>query len=151
MNPENVQKPQKRRRRAPRGQSQRKRLRHVGLHARRTRNNPVEAAIAEKWFKDNDPDSSRGFNEGMGRLQDLMVVYPPGEAGLPSSPFSNRRVVFWITQREATIVATVMQWLGSPVGREWLFDILRKCGYEIQQVKKSKEIPPIQRSTGGNP
>jgi hypothetical protein len=41
-----------------------------------------------------------------------------------------------LTQPEATCAATLMQWLGSPVGFSWLEETVRKCGYELREVKR---------------
>ena len=41
---------------------------------------------------------------------------------------------FRITKRDACIVATVIQWLGSNVGFDFLRTCLEKCGYRLDRI-----------------
>ena len=40
-----------------------------------------------------------------------------------------------LTQPEATCAATLMQWLGSPVGFCWLDETLQQAGYRLERVR----------------
>jgi len=40
------------------------------------------------------------------------------------------------TERDRTVAATVIQWLGSAVGLSFLREALERCGYEIIQKRR---------------
>jgi len=40
-----------------------------------------------------------------------------------------------LTQREAEVAATVVQWLGSPVGWCFLEQCIERCGYQLKKKK----------------
>ena len=80
-----------------------------------------EAAFAKQWAKQCEPVSA--VNDGNGTLQGLM------------NEKDNPHYVYEITQRDATIVATVIQWLGTNCGMEFLGRALRDCGYELEKKK----------------
>ena len=87
---------------------------HVGCKAyryKRRDDNEQERVFAEKWLEIND-----GHARTLAHLlaENPNTLYPPG----PSD-------------REKVVAATVIQWLGSPVGQGFL----RDCGY----VKKERE------------
>lgn len=75
--------------------------RHRGLHEARYKNNPLEATIAHWWFEKQE------------RSQLLSTLL--GTEG---------RQVF-VTQRDATVAATLIQWLASDVGQNFLCDVHR--------------------------
>lgn len=87
------------------------RIKHRGLHTHRFKDNPEEKRFAEAWEKMNKEGHTLAYlldpQNGVGRLRPLEI-----------------------SQGEATAAATVIQWLGSPVGQIWLSDL----GY----VKRSK-------------
>jgi hypothetical protein len=98
-------------------------IKHVGISAYRLRpslNNPREVVFAEQWADRNENKSYRRH----GVLEVLIASQSDGGV------FRN------ITQVEATTAATVVQWLGSPVGFEFLEDCLNKCGYRLEPIKK---------------
>jgi hypothetical protein len=93
-------------------------VRHIGLHADRLapeQNNPREVAFAELWQ-----------HEQLTHLLDQLL-------GLKRE----------LTQRECTVAATVIQWLGSNVGMNFLRMSLDKVGYTIT-LKRS----PVKLHTG---
>lgn len=106
-----------------------KRIRHVGLHHERLlkkQNNPRERAFAKAWSR-----------EARETLQALMLV---GSAPLTEHPaltaiMNRRRTAYVIDARDAEIVATVIQWLGSNCGMAFLSEALRECGYQIKEIK----------------
>lgn len=43
-----------------------------------------------------------------------------------------------VSQDTATAVATIVQWLGSPIGFAFLEQTLKKAGYRVAPIKKEK-------------
>lgn len=82
------------------------RLKHFGRHTHRFRDNPEEKRIAEAW------DAAQEYGDTLAWLLDRRPV----QIGRPMTP----------SDIEITAAATVIQWLGSPVGQAWLRDL----GYE---------------------
>lgn len=70
-----------------------------GLHPHRFKDNPEEKRFAEAWSQDSN-----------GRLKYLLCE---GDQRFPPAP----------TEREEVVAATVVQWLGSPVGQTFLRDL----------------------------
>lgn len=81
------------------------RIVHRGLHRHRFADNPEEKRFADAW-------------EGMPASGNLPWLLTEGDQG-PSGPEP-------ISPRDAAVAATVVQWLGSPVG----LSFLRGLGYE---------------------
>ena len=77
-----------------------------GLHEHRFRDNPEERRFAEAWAEHNKHGST------------LAYLLDPTQAGgvRPPDP----------SDRDKVVAATVIQWLGSPVGQCFLRDL----GYE---------------------
>lgn len=100
---------------------------HVGISVDRIHHCEREKAFHDQWKKKNE--AIRGINFGEGILQDLFI-----NANVQS--MNIRKWELEITKRERMIVATVIQWLGSNIGMEFLSSTLKKCGYEI--VKKQQ-------------
>jgi hypothetical protein len=105
-----------------------KAIKHVGVHASRLKwNNPRELAFARQWEKENkngkilwhlsyrDNTHSLGFDPLHRNITQLM-------------PYD---------QNSATVAATVVQWLGSNVGLDFVRISLDKCGYKI--VRKEED------------
>ena len=76
---------------------------HKGLHTHRLRQNPEEERFAKAWEAQNDP----------GRQLEYLLLRTDGKPAL-------------VTERDEVVSATVIQWLGSPVGQGFL----RQLGYE---------------------
>lgn len=97
-------------------------IKHVGLHARRLRDKGFsgmrERVFAEAWEKENSPPSF--LNGGAGASQWLMH-------GDGVTPYANGE----LTQEEATVAATVVQWLGTSCGFSFLEETLKKAGYTV--------------------
>lgn len=87
----------------------------------RTLHNPLEAALASAWEKENE--KRRHINFGFGILQDLFM-----ERG---KFMFESRCVHEVTDAERMVAATVIQWLGSNCGRSFYEEALRKCGYKV--------------------
>jgi len=82
---------------------------HEGRSTHRLKNNPLEKRFADEWRKINS-DMGRGH----GTLAYLL-------ADDPNYPMAE------VTQRDATVAATVIQWLGSPVGQGFLEDVQERA------------------------
>ena len=74
-----------------------------GLHEYRFKQNPEERRFAKAWKK--------FAANNLGHL-----LHVGDQKGRPPDP----------NDRDAQVAATVIQWLGSPVGQHWLADL----GYE---------------------
>lgn len=125
------------------------RLVHYGIHHHRIVNDKrsplLEREFANAWAKLCEPN--HGYNRGEGLLSDLLWVDATidergdrlpgngdgkgGSGSLCSAyNFSRNREKRWatVTPRDATIVATVIQWLGSNCGQSFLDEVFRKAG-----------------------
>ena len=94
-------------------------MKNFGLHVHRFRDNPEEKRFAEAWEEVNV------HGQMINHLLDRRTVYqgsPPVASDI-----------------ERTTAATVIQWLGSPVGQHWL----RELGYE------RRALLPTDRREGG--
>lgn len=92
---------------------------NIGLFSERIEFNEKEKAFHESWKEENKIQSH--VNQGMGTLQNLMV-------GKDEKP------LYYITQNDRIIVATIIQWLGSNIGFNFLERTLKKCGYKIVKI-----------------
>lgn len=88
----------------------------------------IEKAFYEHWKKENK--AVGGINGGNGILQALMVE--------PNTGFCLPYVIAKVTKRDRFMVATVMQWLGTNVGFNFLRETLSDCGYKIVKVKDNE-------------
>jgi hypothetical protein len=80
-------------------------MNNKGLHQYRFKNEPLEKLFAEAWEADNIDNAGR--IDGRGILDYLLAKdsnHPNGE----------------VTKRDREVAATVIQWLGSPVGQSFL-------------------------------
>jgi len=93
---------------------------HRGIcHNRTTEDDPVskrEKAFADAWEEENRPRVHHPVSPEMPTLQALMV---------------EDHKVIPISQDAATAVATIVQWLGSPIGWGYLGQMLGRAGYKI--------------------
>lgn len=116
-----------------------KKLLHRGLNYRRTETvydgwTNREKLFADEWEKENDYELRSNVNYGMGILQDLMVEQKGDPFELWYYP---KTCTFIIKKRDAAIVATVIQWLGSNVGFCFLTTCLEKCGYTLTKKERA--------------
>ena len=44
-----------------------------------------------------------------------------------------------VSGRERIVAATVVQWLGSPIGFNFLEEALKECGYTLEPIAAAKE------------
>jgi hypothetical protein len=82
-------------------------IKHLGRSLHRIQSNPVERVFSEEWSK----QARSGHT-----LEWLLCASADQQVQLRN-----------ITQREATCAATLMQWLGSPVGFCWLEETMKKA------------------------
>jgi hypothetical protein len=87
-----------------------------GLHTYRFADNPEERRFAEAW--DKEVNRETGVRHGL-------LAYLLGDGLLPTD----------VTAREEIVAATVIQWLGSPVGQGFL----RNLGYEKNNDVRMQE------------
>lgn len=85
-----------------------KQKKNVGLNTYRYNDNPEELRFAQAWYEENDklPVS----------FQASLLEWIVGDGTSPGE----------VSTRDTIIAATVIQWLGSPVGQCFLRDL----GYE---------------------
>lgn len=109
---------------------------NFGIHHHRIVNDKrhplLEREFAVEWEKICRPQ--RGINYGHGTLQDLMFVNRTGVIACSMTQGMRRdSVTCWtkITPRDAAIVATVIQWLGTNCGFSFLSDVLDRAGYKL--------------------
>ena len=87
-------------------------MKNKGIRQYRFKDNPLERCFAEKW----DSLNSNVFNgrlDGRGLLDYIMahnLMMPNGE----------------VSDRDRVVAATVIQWLGSPVGQDFLDNCMGK-------------------------
>lgn len=77
-----------------------------GLHPHRFKSNPDELVAADQWDAHN-----RRPNGGAGLLEYLL-----GDGTKPGDA----------SERDQRVAATLMQWLGSPVGKSYIDELLAK-------------------------
>lgn len=94
---------------------------NTGFHEKRTKINDstgkLEKSLADLWDKENIPN--RNVNYGMGILQDLC--------------YNNRCGDYYahIDEDTRAVVATVVQWLGTNIGRCFLEQAFREADWTI--------------------
>lgn len=92
---------------------------------------PREKAFADAWERHNRPDGS--INAGYGVLQNLF--WEPGKfIGLGGSP---RR---FLSQDDATVAATAIQWLATNVGFCFLQEMLKDAGYVVSSKEQIEQM-----------
>jgi hypothetical protein len=79
------------------------RTKHVGMAPYRLSGNPEEAAIAKAWQEHNDSGNTLAW----------LLDPEKGNSRRPPEP----------SERDVAVAATVVQWLGSPVGQCFLRDL----------------------------
>jgi hypothetical protein len=81
-----------------------------GYKTHRFEKNPIEQKLHDTFIKDNNRE---GYCD-----MDLIVFGHPHDSLLPRD---------YLTDKEKKIVISTVQWLGSPVGQEFL----SKCGFKL--------------------
>lgn len=83
-------------------------IEHKGMKLYRFEDNPREEIFAQEWEKEAP------------NLLDYILSSSNRKDGIE-------------TQRDATVAATMIQWLGTPVGWNFLSETVKKCGYELKK------------------
>jgi hypothetical protein len=84
-------------------------MQNKGRSQHRFRDNPLELSFAQAWEKMNTNVSGR--EDGRGVLDYLLAEDPNDPRGE-------------VTERDREVAATVIQWLGSPVGQGFIREVL---------------------------
>ena len=92
---------------------------HEGHLKERQEHNPMEKAFADQWKAENE-------------LHDILQ-------GLFRDGYDH---VLSINARDAFVVATVIQWLGTNVGRGFLWSALQRVGYVVVSEKTWADYRP---------
>ena len=98
-------------------------LKHEGRQPYRLKNNPMERAFARAWKERNTVAPGM---MGHGILDYLLAD-------------DSNRPLDEVTERDASVAATVVQWLGSPVGQCFVRDVLLKEGLVVARKKDSQK------------
>lgn len=106
------------------------RIRHIGRFPNRLKfdydNHPNrEKAFADHWRKENENVPS-WLNGGHGVLEHLLLAN------------EKECIIGDLTQRDAIVAATVIQWLGTNCGWCFLDECLNRCGYYIAKRNEPK-------------
>lgn len=88
------------------------RIKHEGLRTNRLQREPLERIFAEEWAKRNA--SVIGGDVLLDHLLAVDANRPRGE----------------VKQRDATVAATIIQWLGTHVGQCFLRDVEERARRE---------------------
>lgn len=97
-----------------------------GLHTGRLSQNPIERALSDGWAEEVvsvSPINKNTLLDGLLELQGR----------------ENNRPLGYATERDHVIAATVVQWLGSPVGFYFLQRALEGAGYEVKKINQSEK------------
>ncbi len=96
-------------------------LKHEGLYPERQKVNLRERVFAEEWNNLNIP--RYGLNSGYIQLENILLeeMYP---TQAPGSPF--RALKGEVTERDAFVAASVIQWLGTNCGQGFLQTVREK-------------------------
>ena len=86
-------------------------MKHIGRSIHRFKDNPLEKIYADLWQE----YCTRG------RTLDYLLAE---KINHPNSE---------VTERDAEVAATVVQWLGSHVGQSFVREALKKFGYEVRK------------------
>lgn len=92
-----------------------------GLSPYRYADNPAENVFAKAWQKLNE--RRPGYPHGT-----LEYLMDPAGRGTPMPP---------LTERDHLVAATVIQWLGSPVGLQWLDETLKTANHQLKKIRGS--------------
>lgn len=116
-------------------------LRHVSNEVDRCAFNTLERIFSEHWQREARPRGA--VNSGLGLLQELFIRNKG--VGI----FQHKTFDLLIGQRDATVAATVIQWLGTNCGFGFLSGVLRECGYDIIDRKHLDTYYAFRHSANG--
>lgn len=87
------------------------------------RGTAMEIGFAAEWQRENMREHS---HKSIGLLQFLMLQ--------ESQEPENKGLEPWVTDRERRIVATVVQWLGTNVGRGFIHAAMARAGLKVSDI-----------------
>jgi hypothetical protein len=101
---------------------------HHGIHYRRVNSgsNPREKVFADAWEHEN----AKWFT-----LKELMFWHAPRQLNDPTPWLRRGKWCFRVRRRDTVIVATIIQWLGSNCGMDFLERALHQCGYQLKKIE----------------
>lgn len=105
-------------------------IEHIGFHLDRVRceHNPLEAALVECWRKENQP---------LGRTPTLWSLLCRDPWSLLRSESERPDALRYVTQRDARVAATIVQWMGTNCGRDFLERAYREAGWNLTFRRRS--------------
>lgn len=109
-------------------------FKHKGNRPDRAADLMPERVFAEEWKKENERQSAINF--GYIALELILNCKP-----LTQGPPNWQPPIDQITQRDATVAASVIQWLGTNCGEAFLF----RCEHRITRERKREQIAFNQR------
>ena len=89
--------------------------------------NPREIAFQKNWAE--ECKLNVGLSFGYGTVQNIFMKQR-------NNTMRPSRCLEILTFRDRKIVATVIQWLGSNCGLEFLIRTLRDCGYRLEKIEE---------------
>lgn len=92
-------------------------MKHIGKSVHRLNGNPRERIFAESWEKENERYTGK----------------PHSTLAWLLHCTSSNMVWDEPSTDECVVAATVIQWLGSPVGFSWLTETLDRAGYVLKE------------------
>lgn len=94
-------------------------LKHEGYNRSRLSTNPRERIFAEHWLAENtETIISLDSGSTLGHMLNKYGCYSKS-----------------LTQKDCAVAATVIQWLGSEVGMNFLASALKDAGYRLEWVR----------------
>jgi hypothetical protein len=84
-----------------------------------------EKVFHETWIADHEHKD----------LSQLLMSRPDKKNEKRSWMFWYQPSAFILTYRERVIMSTLIQWLGTNIGFDFLRRALKKCGYEIREIQ----------------
>ncbi len=99
-----------------------KKIVHRSHEYRRAQFNHRENAFSDEWVEQNEINSA--INTGRGTLQGLFTRTDPRF-------YRSFITDLIISNRDAMLAATVIQWLGTNCGMDFLMRALERCGYKV--------------------
>lgn len=98
-----------------------RKMKNNGRSQHRFKDNQAEKIFAREW----DFQNVNTFNDSLDGKQTLDYLL----AEVPNFPNGE------VTERDREVAATVVQWLGSPVGQNWLERVQQKVDFK-KKVRK---------------
>jgi hypothetical protein len=108
----------------------------IGLHSRRlepNQNNPREIAFIKQWRHENK------YTDILYRLMSIPCGPDDPERDIHTFGYPTKLPLGQPQKRDRIIVETVLQWLGSNVGFDFVRQALERAGYVIRRKDTDNE------------